>query len=174
MEREFWKLIPSAHGLYEASSFGRIRSLDREVGHRWGGKAVKKGKVLSPIIDPDGYHTVTICRAGSGRRLRVHRLVAETFHPNGCGEVNHKDFDKGNNRPENLEWVSHEENQRHAANGLRFSARRNPARARKMTPESVEALLKARAAGATYARLSTEFGISRKTAFKIVRGDIWA
>ena len=171
---ETWKPIPSTGGMYEASSLGRIRSIDREVGHRWGGTATKKGRVLSPIVDRDGYHTVSICRAGTGRRLRVHRLVAETFHPGGCGEVNHKDFDKANNRPENLEWVAHAENQRHAGDGMRFSARRNPARARKMTPESVDALRKARADGATYARLSADFGISTATALRIVRGDIWA
>ena len=171
---EIWKPIPGTNGTYEASSLGRIRSVDRAVGHRWGGTAIKRGQVLVPIVDINGYFTVSICAANASRRLRVHRLVAAAFFPGGAGEVNHKDFDKTHNAPSNLEWVTHALNQRHAADGQRFSARRNPARAKKMTSEKVEELRKARKAGATFAELSKQFGISGATAFRIVRGDIWA
>lgn len=43
----------------------------------------------------------------------LHRLVCQAFHgppPVGKGDVNHKDHDKSNNHPDNLEWVSRSEN----------------------------------------------------------------
>ena len=50
MENEVWKDIPGFEGLYQASNQGRIRSLDREVRHNYGGTAVKKGKIITPHI----------------------------------------------------------------------------------------------------------------------------
>ena len=46
---------------------------------------------------------------------RIHRLIAATFF--GINEekfVNHKDDNKLNNKPENLEYVTHQENCIHA------------------------------------------------------------
>jgi len=56
-----------------------------------------------------------------GKTWYVHRLVAAAFLPNPerLREVNHKNCDKTDNRPENLEWVSSLENHTHArVNGL--------------------------------------------------------
>ena len=45
---------------------------------------------------------------------QVHRLVAEAFIPKKKGKniVNHLDFDRKNNKVENLEWCSQKENVR--------------------------------------------------------------
>ena len=44
----------------------------------------------------------------------IYRLVAQTFIPNpdNLEQVNHKDHDPGNNRVDNLEWVSRSQNLR--------------------------------------------------------------
>ena len=75
--QEIWKPIAGFSGLYEVSSLGNVRSNDREVGHRWGGKAIKRGKLLKPRKDRDGYLFVTLCAGGISSGAKVHRLVAE-------------------------------------------------------------------------------------------------
>lgn len=99
MKIEEWHLIPSEKG-YEASDHGRIRN--KATGH-----VKKPGKL------PRGYLNMAM---GHDRRRYVHHLVAESFlgpRPRGL-EINHIDGNKENNRPENLEYVTHSQNQRHA------------------------------------------------------------
>jgi AraC-like DNA-binding protein len=63
----------------------------------------------SASIDSGGY-----ARWGS---TRVHRIVAEAWYgppPTPRHHVNHKDGDKLNNHPDNLEWVTPTENYVHA------------------------------------------------------------
>ena len=84
----------------------------------------KKGE-LKQRLNKDGYSLVTLGSGGGdfarrGRRRRnfsVHRLVAICFipNPNNLSEVNHKDFDRTNNRVDNLEWLSHSDNVKYSA-----------------------------------------------------------
>ena len=59
-----------------------------------------------------GYQIVNVSRPPQC----VHRMVAETWldNPNHHRDVNHINGDKSDNRVENLEWVTHSENMRHA------------------------------------------------------------
>jgi hypothetical protein len=69
----------------------------------------------------NGYKIIGLVKDGSRNSYFVHRLVALTF----LGEpsspdlvVNHKDGNRLNNIPENLEWVTQKENVHHYLNCL--------------------------------------------------------
>lgn len=73
-------------------------------------------RVVTQYKKPNGYMFVPIVKDdGKVCSQYVHRLVAMAFipNPNQEKEVNHIDGDKENNSKENLEWVSHSENQKH-------------------------------------------------------------
>ena len=129
---EIWKPIKGYEGLYEVSSFGNVRSLDRTILVIRNGMQYYcpiKGKLLRPLVKRHGYLGVQLYGRG-GHKTRglkgfsVHRLVAETFipNPNNLPEVNHIDEDKTNNRVDNLEWITHIENSNHGTRGKRIAS----------------------------------------------------
>lgn len=77
----------------------------------------KTDRWLKGSIRKNGYHCYLICYdQGKHKSMLTHRLVALHFIPNPQNKkiVNHKDGNKLNNTISNLEWVTSEENNRHA------------------------------------------------------------
>ena len=114
--KEIWKPIRNYEGLYEVSTFGRIKSVERYVKSNNNNYRLQKECIRKTALNNNGYVHVILCKDGNYTTYNVHRLVAETFIPNpGClPEVNHKDEDKENNNVKNLEWVTHLNNIRHS------------------------------------------------------------
>ena len=105
---EEWKNIIGYEGLYEVSSYRRVRSLNRYVEYSNGRICLHKGKVLSPAKNRYGYLAVVLSCNGKQKTITVHRLVAQAFllNPDNLPEVNHLDEDKTNNSVDNLEWCT--------------------------------------------------------------------
>ena len=133
--KEVWRSVKDYEGLYEVSSIGSVRSLNRIVSCCPKGKGVRvsKGRHLSQTLNTKGYLRVNL---GSRQRFKtkeVHRLVALAFIPNPSNKpwVNHKNGRKEYNWAGNLEWVTPSENNQHAQNtGLnkaRFSVKQKEA-----------------------------------------------
>ena len=112
-EREWWLPIPGLVGEYEASTLGRIKSLDRKIvvnrtdgtqAFRWA-----RGRILMESPDQAGYPAVTIPGRGT---VRTHVLIAATFlGPRPDGEVVRHDNDrKSDNWVANLRYGSPEDN----------------------------------------------------------------
>lgn len=76
-EDEVWKDIPGKEGQYQASSLGRVRSLDRVVPQGDNFISVK-GQLLNPSL-LRGYFSVRLGGGRQGKAYLVHRLVALTF-----------------------------------------------------------------------------------------------
>ena len=79
---EFWKDIPEYKGLYQASSIGRIRRLDRKIINH-GTLSVKRGAIICQSKSKKGYIRVRLFFNGGTKEELVHRLIAKTFIP-GC------------------------------------------------------------------------------------------
>ena len=92
---EVWKPVPGYKSLYDASNFGRVRSL------KFG-----KIRILKQLKHNCGYLKVLLYKDGKGKRFFVHRLVAEAFIPNpdNLPQVNHINEIKTDNSAWNLEW----------------------------------------------------------------------
>ena len=109
---ECWRWVPSYEGLYQVSTRGRVRSVDRWVTYPDGSKRFFKGRILKPTLDKYGYLLVTLSRDGKRHGFSVHRLVAEAWidNPENKPQVNHLDENKENCAVENLSYCSAKEN----------------------------------------------------------------
>ena len=111
---EEWRPVPGYEGLYEVSNMGRVKSLERDVSTSNRKSLHKPEKILKEYINPkEGYPMITLCKDGKSQLCMIHRLVATTFVPNPENKpyVDHINTIRNDNVPENLEWVTHKENQ---------------------------------------------------------------
>lgn len=91
--------IKDFENLYEVSDTGLIRRKDSK-------------RELKLTMNKDGYYTVHFSNKAKRKRLRVSRLVAQSFikNPDNKPEVDHIDTVRTNNNVSNLKWASHNEN----------------------------------------------------------------
>jgi len=121
VDDEIWKSIPGYEGSYQASRYGKIRSVGRLVSYN-GGVVFRDVHELKLHVGADGYEHCMLSVRGESKLCSVHRLVASAFIPNpgNLPQVNHRDGNKINNNVENLEWVTNIENLQHSIElGLR-------------------------------------------------------
>jgi hypothetical protein len=116
---EEWVDIAGYEGLYQVSSFGRVKALGK------GRSRQSKLKIKAQCDNGDGYLIVCLTKDGIKRSPKVHIMVAKAFIPNPHNklEVNHKKGIKTDNRHHQLEWNTRNENMQHSYDeGLRRSA----------------------------------------------------
>ena len=86
---------------YEISNLGNVRNTDTN-------------RILKPHNDKDGYYCVILCKDGTRKTSRIHRLICLYFVPNPenfpC--IDHIDRSKTNNSISNLRWISRSNNNR--------------------------------------------------------------
>ena len=150
--RSLWAEIPSAPGYY-ATTEGEIISSP---------KVNKPGfRVMRPALSTSGYHMIFV-GTGSSKNRTVHRMVAEAFIPNPKDKpcVNHKNGIKTDNRVCNLEWVTHQENLKHAyALGLNPLKRGANSHAARLSQQQVDSI-RSQKGSRTQKDLANEFGVS--------------
>ena len=104
--KEVFKDIPNYEGLYQVSNLGNVKSLNY--------RRTKKEDILSLRVNQSGYYIVSLYKNGESKQMTAHQLVAVVFlnhKPSGYKLViNHINFNKLDNRVENLEVVTAREN----------------------------------------------------------------
>lgn len=111
-EIEIWKDIPGYEGEYQASTLGRIKSLDRYIDNYPSGKRFQKGRVLKLRVSEKGRKRLCVDIPGMKSAL-IHKLVMLTFvgpRPEGK-EICHKDGNESNNCLSNLRYDTKANNQ---------------------------------------------------------------
>ena len=107
---EIWKPVVGYEGLYEVSSYGRVRSLDKITTD---GRKIK-GKILKTQINNSsgGYKQAHLYNKDGVKTFKVSRLVAIAFIPNPENKpcVDHINTNRTDDRAENLRWCTNKEN----------------------------------------------------------------
>ena len=145
------------------------------------------------------YMKASICKDGVKKQYGVHRIVADAWLgpcPEGL-EVDHKDFDKSNNKPDNLQYVTHQENMRRAVEAGRWPDRhgelssnwgRHPDEATRLlmrqaklgarhwraVKPDVDRIRALRQDGLTDAAIADQLGLKRTTVGGVLRGTHWS
>jgi hypothetical protein len=179
MTGEEWTGIPGYMGAYCVSTLGRVRSLDRVV-QRGDFAMALRGKVLKVSLGAVGYGIVSLYTTGKVRKEYVHRLVAQAFLgpiPDAF-YVHHLNYDKVDNRLENLAVVSPGRNEADAyQSGKKVAARgmRHPSAV--LTDAVVRAIRIDHTRGSRTAggrALARKYGVSKSTIQRALDGRTWA
>ena len=106
---EEWRAIKGYEGIYEVSSNGRVRAIERFVSGRRG---MVRGHIVAAQKQKTGYMRICLSKDHKKTYFSVHRLVAEAFvsNPNNYPCVNHLDEDRANNKSSNLQWCTYAQN----------------------------------------------------------------
>jgi len=104
--QEIFKDIKGYEGLYQLSNLGRIKSTIH----------AKEKFLKVQNQEYEFYPYYTLYKGNGKKNFRIHRLVALHFMPNPFNKpcINHIDGNKNNYSLDNLEWVTHSENTKHA------------------------------------------------------------
>ena len=163
--KEIWKPVVGYQGIYEVSSMGRIRSLDRVQVYngRWGKTRRKlKGCNMRPRTSSNGYKNITLVDIGRSYTDAVHRLVALAFIPNPLGLplVDHIDDDKSNNEVSNLQWTTYAGNNRKG-------------KATILQAHQVLEMRRRHADGEVPVDIAKDYPVKLNTVYGILRGRSW-
>lgn len=102
---EKWVSIKWYEWKYEISNLWRVKSLNY--------LRTKKEKILVTLKSKRWYCQVHLSRDSKPKTQYIHRLVMNNFRGSSNMQVNHIDWDKCNNRIENLEYCTNSENAFH-------------------------------------------------------------
>jgi hypothetical protein len=98
---EVYKDVIGYEGIYQISNFGNVKSC-------------KNNLIRNPYLEKSGYYSLRLYINSIGKTRKVHQLVAESFlNHKRCGYklvINHIDFNKSNNKVDNLEIITNREN----------------------------------------------------------------
>jgi hypothetical protein len=181
---EMWKrfTLPNVQPdeVYEVSNYGKVRHFNKET------NTYVIIKSFNQFKEGNGFEYVSNFKRVKGTKKRtsesVHRLVAMKF----CEKVSeqhkiviHKDYNKKNNRAENLQWVTQHEMYLHNNNNPKVKKARKNRTGKishsKLTETDVIRLkIKLARSNNPLYKIAKEFGITHTQLNRIRKGENWA
>jgi ribosomal protein S9 len=141
---------------------------------------IRESAIIKQHMGKTGYRMFYPQINGRKKALYVHRVIAEMFIPNPMNlpQVNHKDGVKDNCSIENLEWVTNQENIRHAiAKGLmslsHLGGNGDKCPASKLKAIDVATIKIRLNNGESVKRIANEYHVSQGTIGHIKSGKTW-
>src|SRR5690554_1659662 len=107
---ETWIDIPGYEGLYQCSTGGRVRSLDRFVRSKLNSQKLCKGQILKPKTNSNGYNVIALRDGHTQKWLSLSRLIFQSFNGPTNLQVDHINEIKTDNRLVNLQALSSYDN----------------------------------------------------------------
>jgi hypothetical protein len=169
---EKWKVIEfddaiSENEKFKISNYGRIINC----------KGDKEFEVKKSYIN--GYQNLPVKQKKSGKKTSryVHKLVAQHFLEQNDGVyVIHLNYDKTDNRVENLKWATKREKEIHQFSNPNFKREKGIRRYSKLTETRVKLLKRKLNDPNRRTRLkmiAKQFGISEMQLYRIKTGENW-
>ncbi len=164
---ERWSMIDldlPTEQLYQVSNFGRIRNRNQKI---------LQGSTIQ------GYKTLNIRIQSAHRNFYVHKLVAKYFCEQKSPEnqfVIHLDYDKLNNRHDNLKWVNRAELTEHNKLNPAILNKSIPATAKhyKLNRSKVLIIKQLIRSGKSRPKMiAKQFGITSTQVTRIKKGENW-
>ncbi len=144
----------------------RIKKIDNE-GNIYSVRGIMKG-----TLRKDGYIQVIMDK---GKCDLAHRVIAKALIPNPLNKpcINHKDGNRANNHPSNLEWCTYLENEKHAKKmwGKGRGEKNGMARFKRQDIAVMRVLFQL---GYTLTELSHEYSCSSSRIHNIISRKSWA
>lgn len=174
MKKEEWRAVIKFEGVYEVSSFGRVRSLTRIV---CDGRIVR-GRLMKTYLTCHGYEHVGLRKDGVRVARSVHSLVLTAFtgsRPDGEWARHYPDPSRTNNSIDNLLWGTPKENSadrtERGSENYAIGERHGNA---KLTLHKVSSIRKALKRGVFQKDLAEKHGVSQSQISKINLEINWA
>ena len=151
---------------YVVSRDGHVYGCRKNFGFR------ETYRKMSPSADAKGYLGLTLCGDGGKRRkVRIHRLVAETLIPNidGLPCVRHLDGNKKNNSVTNLAWGTYADNEKDKLRHGTYNLRRNG----KLSKRQRDFARRKSLDGVSQSKIAKMLSVSRPTITRLLNGRTW-
>jgi hypothetical protein len=168
MSNEVWKDIAGYEGTYQVSNMGRVRSLDRIIKCANRDDMRKKGQIIRPYVDRNGYLLVLLTVQKVKTHLEVHRAVMNAFvGPLPPGHhTHHINDNRTDNRLENMVYLTKSVH-------TSVTHRGENARCARLKEPQVLEIKKLLAAGVHFLDIAPLFGVHGNTIQDIKHNRTW-
>ena len=169
---EQWKEVVFDEKIAEHEKF-KISSHGRILNCKWNQENLTQGSTIN------GYQTIPLKqKTGKSTSRYLHKLLAAPFleNPDNQPYVIHLDYDKMNNKIENLQWATKREKELHQFKNPVYIASR-PERAYSKLTETKVKLIKRKLQDPNrrtrLKMIAKQFGISEMQLYRIKTGENW-